>query len=119
MQRRQAVDVNQSMPIKSPCDSVDRIGSLFSFKFSPHGWHFSQHLGEAPFEGFRRRFPAIYFGQDHANHIDKGLQGCTSLAGFLVAIVGWWKEAVDVINDLITEDEDRSSVAQMVMSLPH
>jgi hypothetical protein len=82
------------------------MGSLFSFKLSPYGWYFLQHFGKAPFESFCRKFPTIYFGQENANHIDKGLQRCTSLAVFFVVIVGRRKEGIDVINDLITEDED-------------
>jgi len=82
---------------------------LFSFKFNPDGWYVFQHLGEAPFESFYRNFPAIraiyFFAQDRANDIDKGLQDRTSVAGFLVVIAGRWKAAMDVINDLITENE--------------
>ena len=65
-------------------------------------------MGEAAFDGFWRKFPAIsaiYFAQDHANDIDKRLQGCTGLVGFLIVTVGRWKEPLDVSNDLVTENE--------------
>ena len=65
-------------------------------------------FGRSGFRRFYRKFPAIraiYLTQDHTDDVDKGLQGSTSLVGFLVMIIGWWKEAADMINDLITQNE--------------
>jgi hypothetical protein len=89
-------------------DSVDSLRSMFRFTFGPYGRRIVQHSGEAVFDVFERKFPAIsaiYFAQDDANDIDKSLQGRASLARFLMVIVGWWKKATDMCNDLVTENE--------------
>jgi hypothetical protein len=81
---------------------------MFRFTFGPYGRRIVQHSGEAVFDVFERKFPAIsaiYFAQDDANDIDKSLQGRASLARFLMVIVGWWKKATDMCNDLVTENE--------------
>jgi len=86
-------------------DSVDIFRFLLSLNFSPYGWQIRQHLREAALDGFYRKFPAvraIYFAHDYTNDVDKRLQGSTSLVGFVVMIIGWWKEAVDMTNDLFT-----------------
>jgi len=82
---------------------------MFCIQFSPQDWRIFQHAGEAAFDGFDREFPtisAIHFAEDDTNDIDKGLQGCTSLVGFLMVIAGWWKKAIDMRNDLITENKE-------------
>jgi hypothetical protein len=51
-------------------DSVDIFRSLLRLSFSPYGWQISRHLGEAAFDGFYRKFPAIraiHLAQDHAD----------------------------------------------------
>jgi hypothetical protein len=86
-------------------DLVDIFRPLLPLSFSPYRWQICQHLGEAAFDGFHRDFPAlraIHLAKDHTDDIDKGLQGPTSLAGFLVMIIGCCKEVVDMVNDLIT-----------------
>jgi len=81
---------------------------MFCIQFSPQDWRIFQHAGEAAFDGFDREFPtisAIHFAEDDTNDIDKSLQGRASLARFLMVIVGWWKKATDMCNDLVTENE--------------
>ena len=89
-------------------DSVDSLLCMFCIQFSPQDWRIFQHAGEAAFDGFDREFPtisAIHFAEDDTNDIDKSLQGRASLARFLMVIVGWWKKATDMCNDLVTENE--------------
>jgi hypothetical protein len=103
---------SSSLPALSASNAAVRVGSRRSRALSriatSMGRRIVQHSGEAVFDGFERKFPAIsaiYFAQDDANDIDKSLQGCTSLAGFLMVIVGRWKKAVDMCNELVTENE--------------
>jgi hypothetical protein len=81
---------------------------LLLFSFGPYGWQIRQHLSDAALDGFYRKFPAvgaIYLAHDYTDDVDKGLQSSTSLVSFLVMIIGWRKEAVDMINDLVTQNE--------------
>src|SRR6266436_7873422 len=99
----------RSSKFARPMDSVDSLLCMFCIQFSPQDWRIFQHAGEAAFDGFDREFPAIsaiYFAEDDTNDIDKGLQGCTSLVGFIMVIVGWWKKAIDMRNDLITKNKE-------------
>jgi len=81
---------------------------LFCLNVCSYSWQVFEHLGEAGFNSFYHKLPtisAIYFTQQYTNDVDKGLQGYASLAGFLVTIIGGRKEAIDMINDLITQNE--------------
>jgi hypothetical protein len=81
----------------------------FAMNFGPYVRHVLQHLDKTTFETIFRNFPAtrtFYFDQDHGNDVNKGLQGCTSLLGFLVVIAGCWKEVIDAINNVIAENEN-------------
>jgi hypothetical protein len=81
----------------------------FAMNFGPYVRHVLQHSDKTTFETIFRNFPAtraFYFDQDHGNDVNKGLQGCTSLLGFLVVIAGCWKEVIDAINNVIAENEN-------------
>jgi len=81
---------------------------LFCLNVCSYSWQVFEHLGEAGFNSFYHKLPtisAIYFTQQYTNDVDKGLQAYASLAGFLVTIIGGRKEAIDMINDLITQNE--------------
>jgi len=89
----------------APGIQVDIFRFLLPLNLSPYGWQTRQHLREAALDGFYRKFPAIraiYFAHDHTNDVDKRLQSSTSVVGFVVMIIGWSKEAVDMSNDLVT-----------------
>ena len=94
---------------------------MFCLNVCSYSWQVFEHLGEAGFNSFYHKLPtisAIYFTQQYTNDVDKGLQGYASLAGFLVTIIGGRKEAIDMINDLITLRTKVSSSARVVMQLP-